>query len=298
MKSSLSPKEMAAAVGVSESSLKRWTDDGRINAVRTAGGHRRIPVSEAIRFAREARMPIQRPDLLGLPTLDRSTQASGRRDPSAALEDALVAGDAIRAQAILVDLYLAPRSPSIASICDGPVRLALTAIGEIWEHDETGIMVEHRATDICVQALNVLRALQSRPPEPGETEPIADDRPVALGGAAAGDPYLIPSLMCSCVLTELGYRAINLGPDTPLSTLHIAFQQHRPKLAWLSCASPEHVPGPDDIIALADHLATWKGALAIGGRVLSDGDLPSHACLTHCQTMGDLNQFARGLLAR
>ena len=53
MKSVLSPKELAAAIGVSESTLKRWADDGLIVFSRTAGGHRRIRLAEAIRFIRE-----------------------------------------------------------------------------------------------------------------------------------------------------------------------------------------------------------------------------------------------------
>lgn len=53
MKPLLSPRELAQAIGVSESSIKRWIDDGLIGATKTAGGHRRIAGSEAIRFVRE-----------------------------------------------------------------------------------------------------------------------------------------------------------------------------------------------------------------------------------------------------
>jgi putative two-component system response regulator len=41
-------QQAAAAVGVSASTLRRWADEGRIEAVRTAGGHRRFPL-EAVR---------------------------------------------------------------------------------------------------------------------------------------------------------------------------------------------------------------------------------------------------------
>ena len=47
MKQVLSPREMATVLGVSESSIKRWVDDGAITSTKTAGGHRRITVSEA-----------------------------------------------------------------------------------------------------------------------------------------------------------------------------------------------------------------------------------------------------------
>ncbi|MEM9791075.1 MAG: MerR family DNA-binding transcriptional regulator [Planctomycetota bacterium] len=67
MRNVLSPKEVALAIGVSESSLKRWADAGRIRVRRTAGGHRRIAIQEAIRFARYYGFPVVRPDILYLP---------------------------------------------------------------------------------------------------------------------------------------------------------------------------------------------------------------------------------------
>ena len=54
MKPLLSPRELAQAIGVSESSLKRWADAGQIRVARTAGGHRRISIADAVRFIREA----------------------------------------------------------------------------------------------------------------------------------------------------------------------------------------------------------------------------------------------------
>jgi len=67
LKDLLSPKEFAEAIGVSQSSIKRWTDEGRIEAARTAGGHRRIPIAEAVRFVRETGASVVQPQALGLP---------------------------------------------------------------------------------------------------------------------------------------------------------------------------------------------------------------------------------------
>jgi excisionase family DNA binding protein len=49
----LSPRQVAEAIGVSESSLKRWCDSGLIPTRRTAGGHRRVPVAGVVAFLRE-----------------------------------------------------------------------------------------------------------------------------------------------------------------------------------------------------------------------------------------------------
>jgi putative two-component system response regulator len=46
-------QQAATAVGVSASTLRRWADEGRIQAVRTAGGHRRFPLDAVRRLAGE-----------------------------------------------------------------------------------------------------------------------------------------------------------------------------------------------------------------------------------------------------
>ena len=60
----ISPRHLAEAIGMSESSLKRWADRGFLSVTRTAGGHRRIAVQEAIRFIRSRELTILDPVLL------------------------------------------------------------------------------------------------------------------------------------------------------------------------------------------------------------------------------------------
>src|SRR5215204_6409591 len=73
----LTTKDLAEAIGASESSLRRWTDSGAIKTARTPGGHRRIPRGEAIRFIRETRATVVRPEILGLAGWEESSEAAG-----------------------------------------------------------------------------------------------------------------------------------------------------------------------------------------------------------------------------
>ena len=45
--------EAARYLGVSEPTLRKWTDEGMISAFRTPGGHRRYREEELIRFRDE-----------------------------------------------------------------------------------------------------------------------------------------------------------------------------------------------------------------------------------------------------
>ena len=81
MRKHTSPKQVARAIGVSESTLKRWCDSGLISMTKTAGGHRRIEIEAVVRFLRQSGRELVAPELLGLPvtagrtawTLNRAT---------------------------------------------------------------------------------------------------------------------------------------------------------------------------------------------------------------------------------
>jgi MerR family transcriptional regulator, light-induced transcriptional regulator len=175
----ISPRELAAAIGVSESSLKRWADDGVIQVTKTAGGHRRITIGEAIRFVRAVRAPLLRPDLLGLSDLSPLGDDIVSADrPVDRLLRYLREGKAREARALVLSAYLAGQS--VAEIADGPIREAMEEIGKLWQHDPSGVYVEHRATDICVQAA---RRWASRHRRGGPRRSISASVDVGRGGA-------------------------------------------------------------------------------------------------------------------
>ncbi|MEM9417557.1 MAG: hypothetical protein AAGA25_00700 [Planctomycetota bacterium] len=297
MKQSLSPKELAQVIGVSESSLKRWADDGRVRVTRTAGGHRRITLQEAVRFARESHMPIVRPELLGIHQVGKlSTQARPvTADKAAAmLEKMLVNGQTDEARGLLLDLFL--KGKSLAWLCDGPITQAMSRIGEIWAHNSKGIFIEHSAIDVCIHALTQIRLLIT-PPALNETAPGDQPaRPYALGGGPPNDPYLLGSLMASCICAEAGYNDINLGANLPLDSLTEATEEYQPKLVWLSCSYIEAVPSPQAIDELADRVALLGAKLVVGGQAGPRGEGGSEN-LCVCESMAELSAFAKGLLA-
>jgi MerR family transcriptional regulator, light-induced transcriptional regulator len=215
----LTTRELADAIGVSESSLKRWVDAGKIAATRTEGGHRRIELGEAMRFIRASGSSVVRPDLLDLPEV---TAARSKR-----FVDVLRAGDSAGARGWLLARYLEGRT--VAQLADGPIREAMHELGELWRHDDSGIYVEHRATDACLHAVAHLRGMLSEPPSTA---------PVAVGAAPTEDLYLLPSQLVAMSLVEVGVQAVNLGPDTPYTALAAAVAEYAPQLVWLSVTAP------------------------------------------------------------
>jgi len=293
MRRHLSPRELAAAIGMSESSLRRWADDGRLVVARTAGGHRRISIGEAVRFIRDSSLPVIQPELLGLPAAAASDPAAEPdhvlASSTEAIYDALMQGAADRAVGLAVGQFIGGQT--VAAICDGPLRQAMSRIGEIWRHGEEGIFYEHRATDACIRVLNQLRELVG---------PVDGAALKAVGGAPSGDPYLLPSLMASTVLTETGMSATNLGPDTPLPVLRRAASDVGAALVWLSISVEPDTP-PELASAcneLGRALASERTAVVVGGRGLSPVAAQFDRRLVHVvNSMQELHAYAVGLVA-
>ncbi|MFW5653570.1 MAG: helix-turn-helix domain-containing protein [Planctomycetota bacterium] len=287
MRTYLTPKEVAEAIGVSESSIKRWADTGRIRVNRTAGGHRRISRVEAIRFVRDNHISVIHPALLGMPDV---ASLGPDLPPDSLLADQLYefleSGQRTRARGLVLSLYL--QGMDIAEICDGPVREAMHRLGELWLHTDEGIFIEHRATDICIEAIEQLRVTVP-PSEEGAA-------PVALGGAAEHDPYLLPTLMVATVLAGEGYYTVNLGPNTPVMTLRHACTEYRPDIVWLSVSVDDQPANfVQDLSDFDRHLRSAHPStrLIVGGRGTSGLGLRSIPRLSVAGSMNDLAEMAR-----
>jgi len=65
----LSPGETAKNLGVTPATLRGWTNRGRLRAETTDGGHRRYPMSEVLRLAKQNGTDLKLPEDLSLRVL-------------------------------------------------------------------------------------------------------------------------------------------------------------------------------------------------------------------------------------
>ncbi len=281
MQRMLSTSDFAAAIGISESSVRRLADSGELEIHRTRGGHRRIPVPEAIRYVRETGAQVLRPDVLGLM---QATETAAEMSHAERLLNALCEGHAHSVIGVMQSMYAA--GTSIAEICDGPIRSAMVAIGNRWPNDKRSIFIEHRATLLCVRALCQIRLAI---PEPDE------GAPTAMGAAPQEDPYLLPSLMVSLVLHDCGYDETNLGPNTPIDVLTDSVEDERPHLVWLALTNPLRSRQQNrEIDRLARLIQSYGGTFLIGGKNANSYD---GQFVERCGTMTELSRRALSLAA-
>lgn len=120
------------------------------------------------------------------------------------------------------------------------------------------------------------------------TEPD-EDAPEAIGGAILGDLYLLPTLITSLVLHELGFDETNLGPNTPLDVLADAIIEEKPQLAWLCVGEP--IRSRSQILEFGKLAQAAKDAgtrLIVGGRHANDPDIRQFDGVIYCQSMREL----------
>jgi excisionase family DNA binding protein len=304
LESSFSPKQVAQALQVSESSVKRWCDRGVIRTDRTLGGHRRIPLEHLMEFLESTNRRIVDPSAIGLSDhrqiqRDAIEELSNRadrtgEDPSIAnapflqsqFERALLAGDESQCRKVISSWYAI--HGNMASVADELIAPTFGVIGELWQCGRADVYQERRGCEICVRLIHELRRL------------IADpllEAPLAMGGTSEGDNYQVANQLIEIIFREAGWRTISLGSGVPFSSMASAIQKYRPKVFWLSVS---YIESDQDFLDRFDKFSTAipQGTmLVVGGRSLSESLRKRMHFSAFCDSMRQLSNLAKTLVS-
>ncbi|MFO0939061.1 MAG: excisionase family DNA-binding protein [Gemmataceae bacterium] len=283
----LSTEQAAKAIGVSVSTVKRWVDDDVLPAHRTAGGHRKLLRAEVLALARQGELP--RGDLAVLSPAVTKRFTVSLEEASESLGRALVEGHGAEVSAIVRRTYRS--GVSIEQLADRVIAPALTKVGHDWQTERIDVWQEHRGTQLCAAALYDLK---------NELESRAErNRPVAVGGAPEGDPYLLPTLLAQGVLLDSGWNAINLGPNTPLASMAKSIRELQPRLLWISVSYLNDISTFVESYKELYRFAERQGvAVAVGGKAMNEAIRSSIPYTTYGDGLGHLAAFARTLHPR
>jgi MerR family transcriptional regulator, light-induced transcriptional regulator len=279
----LSTVQVAKAVGVSVTTIKRWVDDGILPAHRTAGGHRKLVLADVLRLTREGGLPAS--DLGQLVPISRAEPGDPNRFHEQLL-DAVMEIDDSRIRAVIRAAYQS--GIPIEVLADRVISPAMAFVGRQWQHDKLDVGSEHLVTGAVIAGLFELQGTIAAN--------AAADRPTAVGGAPEGDHYILPSLLAKLALIEAGWDAVNIGPNTPAASFQKLLEVRRPKLLWLSVSHvADEAAFEKDFSHLFREAHSWGIPVALGGRALSQ-EMRSRLPYT---TFGDglvqLADFARTL---
>ena len=268
--SQFSPKQIATSLQVSESSVKRWCDQGVIPTVRTVGGHRRITLSGLQQFLRSTRRTLADPASLGIDEIDLSVASKpilprspvrfeGREPCQQEFRAALAAGEEARCLELLEERV--SLGWTRAEAAEDLITSAMRDLGDAWDCGQLEVYQERRSCNICSRLIYSLRE---------EIPSFSPGAPVAVGAAPETDPYQLPTALVELALRESGWNAVNLGNDLPLASLMQAVADYQPKIVWLSVTS---VDDADQFVRDQNLLADSLGeevSMIVGGRALDD----------------------------
>ncbi len=276
----LKTQQLADALGLSISSVKRLVDAGAIPAIKTSGRHRRVTLSHALQFAREEKYPTE--GLLALSELDVASN-----DDDQLVEgvlEALKVGRASEVSGLIHAVYF-PEADAVA-LADRLFRPVLERIGQLWLVGAWDIYEEHQATVILSGILAELIRKEACRVGPGA--------PLALGAAPEGDIYTIPGLLGELVLRSRGWDVRNLGNNLPMKSLASAVREYRPRLAFLTVSHiADRAKFQHDYAYFYEAASQHGVAIMLGGRAF-DSDLRSRLLYASFgDRMSHLAEFAR-----
>ncbi len=224
----LSTQEVASMINVTETTVKRWADEGKLNCAKTLGGHRKFKMKDIVAFAEVNGYPLsgvhpppmthEQKELLQFGVITRNY----KKVADVFLEEALQ-GDASGLQQLLQYLY--KNHISMGSIADEVIRPALVRIGEMWYNGTLGIEQEHIASNAITEAL-----IRFAP----EIHHKGSNGLTALCACPEGEYHEIGLRSFSYVLESEGWSVYYVGANTPFDTIQSFMKTMQPNVVCLS----------------------------------------------------------------
>lgn len=215
----ITTKQAAKAMAVSESSIKRWIDDGTIKASRTPGGHRRIAIEELDSFLKETGRMITDFQVFESSSCDLSSKA----EILTLFQNKLAEGDIFALRNLLRRMILS--GDSFASICDDFIYPSFKSIRKKCSHPSEACTVLHRAIELIKRLLHETALEKTKKIE---TRIVFAD----IGYEVDGLPTFLAQYASQDAQVE------QLGTGVPIEVLLGTLRQSKPDLLWLSANGP------------------------------------------------------------
>jgi len=226
----LSTRQLAELLAVSEATVKRWADAEIIRCFRTPGGHRKFRVEDVTAFLRQYNYAT--PSGLG-PPFNEAQPRSETAAPSALvlteqrtrLRNWLLGGDV---EAVLSDLSPQRLSgKSLAELFDLVIAPCLEDIGERWHRGVLTTAQEHIASATLIEVLARLRPLiEVRQPSRGR----------AILACAPEEQHDLALRMIALITQSAGYSSTFIGARTPVVDLASLIAAESPQVLVLSAS--------------------------------------------------------------
>lgn len=221
-------QEAASILGVNVSTVKRWTDEGKLRCIASAGGHRRFLIRHLSEFLKDHSTKTSKINIFPIDS-EMDLHIAHRilkRDYPFLIDFVLPQSFASRRdliQHVLNGLYLA--QVPLHEIYDFLITPVLHRIGTLWAEGAISVSNEHLATQSIKDAVIRLQGLLQLPSEKLGT---------ALCLNLSGELHDMALKMVDHVLETRGFNVLYTGQVTPIVDLNQVFEKFRPGRLYIS----------------------------------------------------------------
>lgn len=225
--------EAANILGVNVSTIKRWTEEGKLECIKTAGGHRKFLMSHLAAFLERNKKKTSRATLIPLESktdllLNFHIMKGNFEYLVNFVREQALAGNRERVQQVLNGLYLGQYPLHV--IYDQVLTPALHQIGNLWAEEQISVIEEHFASQAIRDSLIRLQGIIRIP-----TEKIG----AALCLNFSSELHDIALKMVDHVLEARGFRVMFSGQITPALNLERIFAAYSPQRVYISSTRVE-----------------------------------------------------------
>ncbi len=224
----LNSVEAANLLGVNVSTIKRWTDNGKLNCLQTPGGHRKFLMRHINEFLHDKNDKAQKITVVPYNTSEhRRINHLIQKHQVEALCPILLSS-ALKSDREIVNMIvtgLALAQYPVYIIFDKLIAPVLRQIGDLWEEGSLTVAEEHIASDIIRDSILIVREIITK------TDKLSQK---VFCFALDDDQHDIPLKMSQVLLEQKGYEVFYSGQRTPADSLEKLMAEHKPARIYLS----------------------------------------------------------------
>lgn len=230
----ISSLDVARILGVNVATVKRWTDSGKLDCMKTAGGHRKFHLRHLAAFARNHEKYSQKLSLLPLDTnenreLSSEILRSDYTKLSPRILHSALACDQSTLSILLNGLYMVHQD--LVGIYQDLLTPVLQKIGELWMHGEITVTQEHLASQTLRDGIIKLQDVVIQPE-------LSEGKVFVL--TLSEELHDIPAKMIQHIMEARGYQVLYSGQKTPAGDTDSVFSTFKPDRVYLSVVYTEN----------------------------------------------------------
>jgi excisionase family DNA binding protein len=224
----LNSVEAARILGVNVSSIKRWTDDGKLECIQTVGGHRKFRMEHLANFVKKNKKKAAKLNVFSVENgndleLNYHILKGNFDHLKMFILRHAFKGNRTEIQKVLTGLYLGQYH--LYQIYDDLLTPVLHEIGMQWMENKLSIIEEHLASQIMRDAIIRLQGIIRVPAK-------NIGRAVCIN--LSSELHDIALKMVQNILEIRGFKTYFSGQKTPLFDIDSLFDRFKPDRLYIS----------------------------------------------------------------